>query len=300
MCMDAFLPTAAYIKTIATQPAKQKNIAMDVLRLDEIHPLISGNKWFKLKQYLQQAAAANKKVIITFGGPFSNHIHATAAACKAFGFTAVGIIRGEEPKQLSPTLTDALALGMELYFVPREVYKLKEIPQTVLKKFPQALVINEGGYGKEGMLGAQEILSTWNQPSYTHIMAAVGTGTTLAGLITSALPHQKVIGISVLKNNASLQNEVVQLTGRAYTNYRILHNYHMGGYAKSSTALFTFMNKWYQQTAIPTDFVYTAKLFYGMNQLIKEDYFPENSKLLIIHSGGLQGNRSLPKDTLIF
>jgi 1-aminocyclopropane-1-carboxylate deaminase len=277
-----------------------ENIRMDVLRLDEMHPVISGNKWFKLKAYVADAAEQQKKVILTFGGAYSNHIIATAAAAAANDMTSVGVIRGEQPDVLSPTLMQAQQCGMQLFFTSREVYKTKTIPAAVygvLKK-SDLYIVPEGGYGEKGAQGSMDILKSSDTETYTHIVAAVGTGTMLAGLINAAQPVQQVIGISVLKNNFSIESDVQHLLQPLKTNYTILHDFHFGGYAKHTPALLQFMNDWFRDTGIPTDFVYTAKTFYATDQLIRSRYFPAGSSLLLIHSGGLQGNRSLPAGTL--
>ena len=275
---------------------------IDVLRLDLIHSVISGNKWFKLKEYLKEAKTLGKRMILTFGGAYSNHIVATAAASNQNGFKSIGIIRGEKPAVLSPTLQDAMNFGMDLYFISREDYKKKIIPRNVFGQYNKSNVymINEGGYGQKGAEGAKDILRPIDSSSYTHIIAAVGTGTTIAGLIGTST-QQTVIGISALKNNFSLHQEIESLISKEYRQrYNLIHDYHFGGYAKYSNQLVDFMNKWYQLANIPSDFVYTGKLFFAVNDLLGRNYFPPDSKLLIIHSGGLQGNQSLPKGTLIF
>ena len=271
----------------------------DFLRLDLLHPVISGNKWFKLKEYLKDAQQLHKKRIITFGGAYSNHIVATAAAGKQAGLKSTGIIRGERPPVLSQTLIDALSFGMELVFVCRADYKVKNIPAEIIDD--DSYIINEGGYGAKGMQGAEAILQQTDLSAYTHIIAAVGTGTTLAGLINASEPHQKIIGIPVLKNNFSLQKEIeALLPKKKHQCITLIHDYHFGGYAKYNAELLQFINDWYRQNKIPSDFVYTGKLFFALDDLVKKNYFPPQSKILAIHSGGLQGNRSLPKGTLIF
>lgn len=266
-----------------------------VLRADAIDPVISGNKWFKLRYYLAEAIEQNKTRIVTYGGAFSNHIIATAAACKAAGLACAGIIRGEQPLVLSHTLLQAQALGMQLYFISRQDYAAKTAPEWLSEKTDYCIA--EGGYGKTGAKGAATMLT--GIESFTHILCAVGTGTTLAGIITAA-PGTKVIGISSLKNNTSLASEVAALTNTKADNVDILHQFHFGGYAKQKPELLAFMNKLYQQTGIPTDFVYTGKLFYGFDELVRQNYFAAGSKILLIHSGGLQGNLSLPKGTLMY
>jgi len=162
-------------------------------------------------------------------------------------------------------------------------------------------LINEGGYGVPGVAGAKEILSQVDSLSYTHIIDSVGTGTTLAGLIEASREDQKIIGISSMKNNYSLQNEIEQLLSpQNKKTFILFHDYSFGGYAKFSKPLIDFMNEWFRLTGIPSDFVYTGKLFFAVNDLLEKNYFSPNSKLLIVHSGGLLGNQSLPNGTLIF
>lgn len=264
-----------------------------VLRLDRVHPLISGNKWYKLRFYLE-AAKTQGKNIVTFGGAYSNHILATAAACKLEGIPCAGIIRGEAPRFCSQTLTDAAALGMELHFTTREAYRQKRLPEQFAGD--SWLVIPEGGYGIPGMRGAATIPVPTGR--FDHICCAVGTGTMLAGLLQTAAAGTTVTGFSVLKNHQSSKQEIDALLPD-HRPYFLNHDFHFGGYAKYDASLIRFMNELYGQTGIPTDFVYTAKLFYGVRALLEKDL--KNSRnVLVVHSGGLQGNRSLPKGTLIF
>ncbi|MDP4261526.1 MAG: pyridoxal-phosphate dependent enzyme [Bacteroidota bacterium] len=275
----------------------EKGISVSVLRLDKIHPVISGNKWFKLRYYLQEAGEQHKKRIITFGGAWSNHIVATAAACKINGFVSVGLIRGEEPAVLSPTLLEAKGYGMEFCFLNRGDYSKKRIPAEWLKD--EYYLIHEGGYGEKGAKGAADILQ-YCKTDFTHCCCAVGTGTMMAGLLNAVSPGQKVTGISVMKNNTGLEKNVRSLLHQDQKEWQIIHDYHFGGYAKHQPELIAFMNEFYDQTKIPSDFVYTAKLFFAVSDLIKNNFFPPGSKLLIVHSGGLQGNASLEKGKLIY
>ncbi|MBO9621062.1 MAG: pyridoxal-phosphate dependent enzyme [Niabella sp.] len=266
-----------------------------VLRLDQIHPLISGNKWYKLRYYLEAAKASGQKVI-TFGGAYSNHILATAAACKLYGLSCAGIIRGEEPEQYAPTLTDAVSQGMELHFVSRTAYKEHQIPQPLAGE--NTYVVPEGGYGFTGLLGAATI--PYLPGVFDTVCCAAGTGTMMAGLLHSAPADTTIAGFSVLKNHKSLTAEIETLLQRPLPENSFINNdFHFGGYAKYTEELIHFMNELYKVTGIPTDFVYTAKLFYGVKALL-DSAFKTSRNLLIIHSGGLQGNRSLPKGTLIF
>jgi 1-aminocyclopropane-1-carboxylate deaminase len=271
-----------------------------VLRLDEIHPIVSGNKWFKLKYYLLEAIAQQKNTVATFGGAFSNHIVATAFACKAMNLKSVGIIRGEQPKQLSSTLQAAKEYGMELHFVSRANFVEKENLKTQFDS--NFYWISEGGYGKMGMQGATNILLQYNQEKFTHIIASCGTGTMLAGLVNAAMPHQKVIGISALKGYENIHQAIQQIlpADKQQHDFTILHNYHFGGYAKHPATLIDWINELWQTEQLPTDIVYTSKLLYAVKELCNNHYFTSTNQLLIIHSGGLQGNLSLPKNTLRF
>lgn len=280
-----------------------QNVAtVDVLRLDKLDPVISGNKWFKLKNFIDEARS-RQQVILTFGGAYSNHIVATAAAAKQHGLQSIGIIRGEKPTVLSHTLLQAKERGMKLFFTSREAYRNKEIPAAVYEVYPpsQLFLVPEGGYGLEGARGAMNILLQHETEKYTHIITAVGTGTTLAGLTLAAKSHQKLLGVSALKNNFSLQHEVERLVPLEKQNgFVLLHDYNFGGYAKKTAYLLSFMNEFFSETGVPTDFVYTAKAFYAVTDLLHKGYFTQNSRLLVVHTGGLQGNHSLPKGTLIF
>ena len=288
------------IEEISSDWLLQK-ITLDVLRLDEWHPVVSGNKWFKLHYYLHDAIEKKHTTIATFGGAYSNHIVATAFACREMNLNSIGIIRGEEPKSLSHTLLQALTYGMKLEFVSREDYKHKEAIKAARH---DVYWINEGGYGSLGAKGAANIAKlVANYKDYTHVVCAVGTGTTLAGLVQTALPHQTVIGVSALKNNISLQAEVLSLLSEKdkQKQFIIQHQYHFGGYAKYTPALLQFMNDVWQQHHLPLDFVYTAKAFYGLQNIIKNNtIILSNSRILFIHTGGLQGNLSLPEEALVF
>ncbi|WP_008583393.1 1-aminocyclopropane-1-carboxylate deaminase/D-cysteine desulfhydrase [Niabella soli] len=272
-----------------------ENTNVYVLRLDQIHPLISGNKWYKLRYYLEAAKASGQKVV-TFGGAYSNHILATAAACKLYGLQCAGIIRGEEPEHYAPTLTDAAAQGMELHFVSRMAYKERQIPEPLSGE--NIYVIPEGGYGEQGMRGAATI--PYPPAFFDTVCCACGTGTMMAGLLQHTAAATSIAGFSVLKNHKSLTAEIETLLQRPFPGNSFINNdFHFGGYAKYTDELIRFMNELFEATAIPTDFVYTAKLFYGAKALLASA-FKTSQNLLLIHSGGLQGNRSLPKGTLIF
>lgn len=274
-------------------------IKLDVLRLDKIHPVVSGNKWFKLKYWLRHAIEKNYTNIATFGGAFSNHIIATAYACNKHNLNCTGFIRGEEPERYSQTLKDAKALNMQLNFLSRTKYAGK---QNVIQNNTGLFFIPEGGYGNLGAKGASEILQLVpNVSAYDYIICAVGTGTMLAGITNASLPHQQLIGISVMKNNIDLENEIsFLLNAEASNRIKILHDYHFGGYAKYNNQLIDFMNSVWLKHKLPLDFVYNAKTLFAVYDLVAKGDFGKNKKLLFIHSGGLQGNSSLQKNTLLY
>jgi 1-aminocyclopropane-1-carboxylate deaminase len=274
-----------------------------VLRLDAVHPVISGNKWFKLKGYLAEARRLQKTQVLTFGGAYSNHILATAALCTEMGLSSIGIIRGERPSVLSPTLREAQSYSMKLCFVSRESYRSKEIPAIVQhgRDAAQTLVIAEGGYGAAGAKGIEDLFNSLELRRYSHIIAATGTGTTLGGIVAAAGGGAEVIGISPFRNNHSLGIEINELLPpELHDRYRLLHDFHFGGYAKYTAELILFMNQWYRTTGVPSDIIYTSKMFYALNSMLKEQKFGDDSHILAVHTGGLQGNRSLEKGTLIF
>lgn len=279
---------------------RNKNILLHVLRLDLIDAEISGNKWFKLKYYLKDAVGQGFGTIATFGGAYSNHIMATACACKKLGLKSIGIIRGEEPAVLSHTLIQARQFGMQLYFVSRAEYKE---PELLKEEFSKAYWINEGGHGAEGVRGAKEIMTLCKESEkYDHVVCAVGTGTMMAGIIKAVNANQVVTGISIMKGNPELMNNVKTLLGKddEAKQFNILHDYHFGGYAKYPNTLIEFMNQTWQQHHLPTDIIYTAKTFYAVEQMISNNTIPPGSNVLMIHSGGLQGNFSLPAGLLCF
>lgn len=288
-----------FLQSLQNDLLMSKSITADVLRIDELHPVISGNKWFKLKYYLEDAVDKGLGTIVTFGGAYSNHIAATAFACKEAGLKSVGIIRGEASENLSHTLQQAKLDGMQLIFVSRNDFKEEE---NIKLKFLDTdwYWINTGGYGLNGAKGAAEIFN-WIDNCYTHILCATGTGTMMAGLIKAAKKHQTVIGINSMKNK-DLINDIKKLLTdeELMKKFILLHDYHFGGFAKHPVALINFMKDVWHQYKLPTDIVYTSKLLYATFDLIEKDYFDANSKLMIIHSGGLQGNLSLPFNSLPF
>jgi 1-aminocyclopropane-1-carboxylate deaminase len=213
------------------------------------------------------------------------------------GLKSVGIIRGEEPQHLSLSLQQAKQEKMQLAFISRSDYQHKKLPETIpLKDY---YLINEGGYGELGAEGASSILD-YCRKDFTHCCCAVGTGTMLAGIINRISHDQKAVGISVLKNYPGLSEQIQSLAHNKKNNWQLINDYSFGGYAKHDPALLRFINEFYRKTGIPSDFVYTGKLFYAISALIEENYFPPGCRLVLIHSGGLLGNKSLKTGSLMF
>lgn len=261
-----------------------------IRRLDQIHPHISGNKFYKLKYNLLAAKDQGYQHILTFGGAYSNHIAATAFAAQQFGFCSLGVIRGDElqSRPLNPTLKTAQQFGMQLHFVSRKQYRLKEDSvffQELSEQFPQHYLLPEGGTNALAIHGCAEILQPADQ-HYDLICCAVGTGGTLSGLIEASKPHQHVLGFSALKGDF-LTHDVVRWTNKK--NWRITDRYCCGGYAKTTPELFDFIHQFEQQYHIPLEQIYTGKMLLGLKQMIEHKEIPAHYKVLVIHSGGLQG-----------
>ena len=281
------------VQKIDSKVARALDVELYVLRLDLVHPHISGNKWYKLKYNLEAAKRENVDTILTFGGAYSNHIHATAAAGNLFGFKTIGVIRGEETLPLNPTLEFATSQGMQLLYIDRQTYRLRNsqtLHQEFYGRFGKVFIIPEGGCNLDGVKGCTEIIS--QEIEFDVACIACGTGTTLAGVALSLNDKQRVIGFPVLKGGDFLKSDIEGLLGQYQTksvSWELVCNYHFGGYAKVNDELLRFTQKFEQEHDIPLDYVYTAKMFYGVMDLVKQGYF-DGCRVLLIHTGGLQGN----------
>ena len=268
-----------------------KGITHEIKREDLLHPFVSGNKFRKLKYNILQAKAENQSVLLTFGGAFSNHIAAVAYAGKEQGFETIGVIRGDELRDKiseNPTLSFAQECGMRFEFVTREAYRHKTetaFIEQLQVKFGSFYLVPEGGTNDLAVKGCEEILTEFDA-HFDFVCSAVGTGGTISGLINSALPHQKVLGFPALKGDF-LQNEIHKFVNNK--NWELITDYHFGGYGKVTTEFIEWMNWFYAQTGIPLDPIYTGKMVFGVMDLIQRNYFPPKSKILMIHTGGLQG-----------
>lgn len=273
------------------------DVSLHVKRDDLIDDVISGNKLFKLYYHLESFFKNKHKTLITFGGAYSNHLHATAFAGQQLGIKTVGVIRAEphELKVLTPTLQDCKKWGMTLIGVSRSEYRLKQdslVVQQQVQEFECPYWIPEGGAGELGVKGAQLILDGVDQTQYDAIVMACGTGTTLAGVIRASEPHIQIIGVPVLKGANWMFQEVEQYLEPTMTNWDLQLDYHFSGYAKWNDELLGFMNDVQEQSHLPLDRVYTAKALYGLVDLIKREKIAKGSRILFIHTGGLQGTRT--------
>ncbi|HEU4790772.1 MAG TPA: pyridoxal-phosphate dependent enzyme [Flavobacterium sp.] len=266
-------------------------ISLEIKREDLLHPFISGNKFRKLKYNLLQAKAEKQETVLTFGGAYSNHIAAVAYAGKEQGFKTIGVIRGDELGEKideNTTLQFAQECGMQFEFVTREAYRLKTEPSFIANlknKFGSFYLVPEGGTNEYAVKGCEEIL-TEEDTKFDYICCAVGTGGTISGIINSAFPNQKVLGFPALKGDF-LKDEIRKFA--TSENWELITDYHFGGYGKVNEELIQFINQFYKQTEVPLDPIYTGKMVFGVIDLIQKDYFPHNSKILLIHTGGLQG-----------
>jgi 1-aminocyclopropane-1-carboxylate deaminase len=262
-----------------------------IKREDLLHPYVSGNKFRKLKYNLIQAKVENHHTLLTFGGAFSNHILAVAAAGKEQNFKTIGVIRGEELFSKiddNPTLQKAKEFGMEFEFVSREEYRTKHELSFIEKlenKFGRFYLIPEGGTNDLAIRGCEEILTEVDK-EFDYICCAVGTGGTISGIINSTFAHQKVLGFPALKGD--FLNEDIRKFAKKY-NWELITDYHFEGYGKVSELLIDFINDFKKENDVLLDPIYTGKMVFGVIDLIQKDYLPKGSKILLIHTGGLQG-----------
>jgi len=287
-------PVRPIVQPLHSAELKAAKVELSVLRLDQLQPEPSGNKWYKLKHNIQQARQEGHQKLLTFGGAYSNHIHATAAAGKRYGFETIGVIRGERVEPLNPTLKFAEEQGMHLHFVSREDYRRKTETQFVDKlqlQFGRFYLVPEGGTNLLAVRGCAEILP--DSPEFDLVCCSAGTGGTLAGLLAGLVGQKQVLGFPALKGGDFLRSDIDQLTqaycGQQFTNYRLITDYHFGGYARADKLLVDFMNEFHRKHRLLLDPIYTAKMMYGLFSLIEQGYFPAGTRLLAIHTGGLQG-----------
>ena len=267
---------------------KKHGVQLYVKRDDLIHPFISGNKWRKLKYNIDEMKRQGKSTLLTFGGAYSNHLLATAAAGQKLGFRTIGIIRGEEPRERNPVLKKAEESGMQTYFISREEYRQKdtlEMYDRLKSTHGDFYLVPEGGANPLGVEGCREITKEI-QAQYSHICCCIGTGTTLAGIALSLQPGIKAIGFCVHKGGGSVSENVNRWTSGA-GNYTIINDYHFGGFAKSTDELKAFIHEFFMETRIPSEPVYTGKMFFGIFDMVKKKFFRPGSVLVALHTGGI-------------
>jgi 1-aminocyclopropane-1-carboxylate deaminase len=272
------------IQEIFEDEWKEKNIQVFVKRDDLIHSIISGNKWRKLKEYIDLAQKNKSNSIISFGGAYSNHLYALAFLGQQLNINTIGLIRGNElSKNSNPFLKQISEWGMKLYFLDRENYRKKVIPKEIALE--NVLIIPEGGFSELGVIGVKCLINEMNeQIKAEYIITAVGTGTTAIGL--SQYSKMKTIGILTLNNKNEIESNFKQLGIEKYL--AINENYVFGKYAKESNVLTEFCKSFHTKHGIMIEPVYTGRMFYGLCDLIRQNYFPENSKIIALHTGGVK------------
>lgn len=279
----------------------EQGISLYLLRMDLIHPQVSGNKWFKLRQNLLEAKASDCERVISFGGAYSNHLHALAWAGHEMGIQTLGIVRGEPEYAGNPTLSDAQRWGMTLKFVSRSEYRLREdilYHKALCSTYPGSRIVPEGGSNALAVRGFSDLFDhdCWRVlPEPDLLVSACGTGGTLAGLIAAKPAVTDVLGIPVLKGGGFLKHDVQSLLAAveagSVSNWQLDLDGHEGGYAKLSAELIEFMHQFEMQTKIELDPVYTGKMMFRLHKLIAQGKFSRGTKIVAIHTGGLQGRR---------
>ncbi len=294
------------LQAFADEHTSLANVSVHIKRLDVIHKHIQGNKWFKLKYNIEQAIQQGHDTLLTFGGPWSNHIYSTAAAGKHYGLKTIGIIRGEEPAALSNTLQFADSCGMQLEFISKLAYEEKETEDFkawLHDTYGSFHLIPEGGSNYLGINGCMEILDGYDKTNFDVICCAAGTGATAAGILLSALPNQHVHVFPVFKDGSFIADNIRNhlkyflmddVVAEEYMlNLHLQTAYGFGGYAKWNDELLAFIRGMKSNHQLPLDQVYTGKMFYGVLDLIGRKTFAEGTRILVIHTGGLQGLQSI-------
>ncbi|UOQ81028.1 MULTISPECIES: 1-aminocyclopropane-1-carboxylate deaminase/D-cysteine desulfhydrase [Hymenobacter] len=278
--------------------ADRAGVRLLLLRDDLLHPQLPGNKWRKLKYNLQEARRLGHSTLLTFGGAYSNHLAAVAAAGHLTGLRTIGIVRGQELGQspLNPTLTQARANGMELHFIDRATYRRKQEPEVLgqlLRTFGPAYLLPEGGSNTLALPGCAELVQELEaEIDFDYLCVACGTGGTLAGLLTGLRGQREALGFAALKGADFLRDDINQLTqqatGTMYTNWSLQTAYHGGGYARLSPELLQFIQAFKQRHQILLDPIYTSKMLVGVLDLLDNGYFRRDSTVVAVHTGGLQ------------
>jgi len=281
---------------------QQHGVELYIKREDLVHTLISGNKWYKLKHNLQHAKDQGFSRLVSFGGAFSNHLHAMAFAGQQFGFETIGIVRGERSELLNPTLADAEEWGMQLHFLSRTDYRRRHDAEFVAKlvePYQPCFVIPEGGANQWALAGCADIVEGINHQltGFDVVCVPCGTGATLAGIVVALDGRAEVLGFPALKGATSLIDEIsamiAEFNVENATQWHLVDEFHCGGFAKITPELVTFMQCWQQQTGVALDPIYTGKMMMGLCELLKRGHFPTGTKIVAVHTGGMQGLRGM-------
>jgi 1-aminocyclopropane-1-carboxylate deaminase len=282
------------IDVIHAKSVEEGDVQLSIKREDLNHPFVSGNKWWKLKYNLVEARSKGAKTLLTFGGAFSNHLYATAAAARVVGLASIGIVRGERVAPLNPTLEFAASCGMRLHHVTRDEYKQigeSDFIEALRRKFGDFYLLPEGGTNQLAIEGCEEFARTLiGEADFQYLCVPVGTGGTMAGMI-NGLSEKRIIGFAALKGGKFLVEEVKKYKTTNSDNWEIRDEFHFGGYGKATDELLTFIGDFENEFNIQLDPVYTGKMMYGVMQLIASGYFERGSKILVLHTGGLQGRK---------
>jgi len=294
-----YVDEKACITVPVTLPGVSNNVNLFMKRTDLVHPVISGNKWYKMKYNIVEMKNLGFDTLLTFGGAFSNHIHAAAHAGKIFSFKTIGLIRGEEHLPLNTTLQTAVDDGMELHYVDRTTFRKRETEEflnSIRERFGNVFLLPVGGTNKIALKGCAEIIDQIDI-DYNYICSASGSGGTFAGLVAGLKGSKHAIAFPALKGGEFLEEVISDLvseyTGKTFSNWRLNTDYHFGGFAKLSKELIDFTHEFEQLNGFELDYIYTNKMMFGIADLIKKGFFKPGETIIAIHSGGLQGNEGM-------
>lgn len=290
-CQTLLLYNDTPVQQIIDETSEQAGVQLFMKREDLNHPYVSGNKWWKLKYNIEEAVSRGYSCVLTFGGAYSNHIYAVAAAAKETGLKSIGVIRGEKVLPLNSTLQFAQQQGMELLFISREAYRQKS-DLKFLRRLSIQLgsywLIPEGGTNAFAVRGVAEFARTLLHYQADYVCVPVGTGGTMAGLIEGLEGRVKILGFSVLKNGAFLKDEVASLLHHERKNWEIITDYDFGGYAKKTNELEIFINRFKQHHNIALEPVYTGKMMFGVMDMLRRNFFSDKTRVFVIHTGGIR------------
>ena len=290
---------AAGVIVPVTLPGIGSKVNVFMKRIDLVHPVISGNKWYKMKYNIVEMQNLGLNTMLTFGGAYSNHIHAAAHAGKIFGFKTIGLIRGEEHNPLNVTLQAAVDEGMELHYVDRTTFRKRETEDflnSIKEQFGQVYILPVGGTNTIALKGCAEIIDQIDI-DFDHICSASGSGGTFAGLVAGLNGRKHAIAFPALKGGEFLEEVISELileyTGKSFSNWKLNNDYHFGGFAKLSKELIEFTHKFNELNGFELDYIYTNKMMFGITDQINQGFFKSGETIVAIHSGGLQGNEGM-------